>query len=81
MFVFVDVINCKRFSLFFLDEKETPERVNSFSLRLSGCLHTSRIKLRALMTLTRVLSQQGVFFVFFLNQKQWLEVSVINRKL
>ena len=81
VFVFVDVINCKRFSLFFLDEKETPERVNSFSLRLSGCLHTSRIKLRALMTLTRVLSQQGVFFVFFLNQKQWLEVSVINRKL
>ena len=26
------------------------------------------------MTLTRVLSQKGVFFVFFLNQKQWLEV-------
>ena len=61
------------FSLFFLDEKETPERVNGFGLRLSGCLHTSRIKLRALMTLTRVLSQKGVFFVFFLNQKQWLE--------
>ena len=49
------------FSLFFLDEKETPERVNGFRLRLSGCLHTSRIKLKALMTLTRVLSQQGVF--------------------
>jgi len=68
------------FSLFFLDEKETPERVNGFGLRLSGCLHTSRIKLRALMTLTRVLSQKGVFFVFFLNQKQWLGVSVINSK-
>ena len=69
------------FSLFFLDEKETPERVNGFGLRLSGCLHTSRIKLRALMTLTRVLSQKGVFFVFFLNQKQWLEVSeTVNRK-
>ena len=27
------------------------------------------------MTLTRILSQKGVFFVFFLNQKQWLEVS------
>ena len=64
----------KLYSLFFLDEKETPERVNGFGLRLSGCLHTSRIKLRALMTLTRVLSQKGVFFVFFLNQKQWLEV-------
>ena len=25
------------------------------------------------MTLTRVLSQKGVFIVFFLNQKQWLE--------
>ena len=33
------------------------------------------------MTLTRVLSQKGVFFVFFLNQKQWLEVSeTVNRK-
>ena len=61
--------------MFFLDEKEAPERVNGFSLRLSGCFHTSRIKLRALMTLTRVLSQKGVFIVFFLNQKQWLAVS------
>ena len=32
------------------------------------------------MTLTRVLSQKGVFIVFFLNQKQWLAVIEINEK-
>ena len=45
---------CSRFSLFFLDEKESLKGITVFGGRLSGCLHTSRLATNGVNTLTRV---------------------------
>ena len=42
------------FSCFFLDEKESLKGITVFALRLSECLHTSRLTTNGVNTLTRV---------------------------
>ncbi len=50
----------KRFSWFFLSEKESLKGLTAWVVRLSGCLHTSRISTHGVNTLTRVsLSERG----------------------
>ena len=45
------VLYCFRFSLFFLDEKESLKGITAFVVRLSGCLHTSSITTNGVNTL------------------------------
>ena len=44
----------KRFSLFFLDEKESLKGITVFGERLSACLHTSRLATNGVNALPRV---------------------------
>ena len=44
----------KCFSCFFLDEKDSLKGITVFALRLSECLHTSRLTTNGVNTLTRV---------------------------
>ena len=49
-----------RFSWFFLSEKESLKGLTAWVVRLSGCLHTSRISTHGVNILTRVsLSERG----------------------
>ena len=51
---------CPRFSWFFLSEKESLKGLTALVVRLSGCLHTSRISTHGVNTLARVsLSERG----------------------
>ena len=50
----------KRFSLFFLDEKESLKGITVLVVRLSGCLHTSRIRTNSVNAQQRAsLSERG----------------------
>ena len=57
---------CSRFSLFLLAEKESLKGITVFGVRLSGCLHTSRITTNTVNALTRASFSARVFEGFCL---------------
>ena len=52
---------CSRFSLFLLAEKESLKGITVFGVRLSGCLHTSRLTTNGVNALTRASFSARVF--------------------
>ena len=59
---------------FFHDEIEIPERVTKLVIRLSGCLHTSRIIANSVKNSTEFLSLKWGFLGFCLNSNLKLGV-------